>query len=796
MRPSTRVLPWLFVVVTCLILAPRAQAEWSHDHTAPKRVFPTLNTLQEFISAAVPDGSGGAYVLESDARTGVFRLYVAHLLANGEQDPAWPVNGVQIYNLAFTPFNGAMVSDGQGGLWVNWVDQRSGPLVTRFTRVLANGSIAPGFPADGATPVLSYPSTVTPNHQRVALAVGPTGTLYAVWQYAGGATSTDLAGCALTTGGAFTWAALMATTAADERNMDIALDSAPGSDALDVVYLSGSAAVFRQFSRTTGAPLAGEVNLSPAADFNARPQICTDALGGMLVAHQDTNVGLSVVMTRLRNGSISESGVSVSTSGVGGLVISDLIHTGGGNVWLAYAWSASSAVYVQRFTRSSNFAAYPVGTSWASPGVRVVGDGQGGALVLFQEPDGVVSRLAASRLGANGFPIGITVSAPVMSTPGSATIGAACSDGNGGMLVFGYDPGTLPSTMLRMKFDRWGALDGAPVLTSVRDVANDQGGFVRVAWQASYLDRDVDGVVSSYRVWRQVPVAAVAARSAQRSLAIDDGAQAELPLGTVRFEPIDATAATAAFAWELVATQAAATLPQYSLTVATTGDSSSASTNNIVFMVEARASSFGWTSPPDSGHSVDNIAPATPSSFAGAVVGANTLLTWNANTEPDVAGYEVYRGEKATFDPDPSNLVGLTALTNFLDLSAGQYYKLAAIDTHGNRSGYALLTPTGVLDAGDTAPRELSFTLASANPAVGGASLRYALPSACRVRVQLLDVNGRMVRTLLDASMAAGTYTARWDGRDATGARSAAGMYFARLTAGERTITRRIVLAE
>src|SRR5262249_37011400 len=143
------------------------------------------------------------------------------------------------------------------------------------------------------------------------------------------------------------------------------------------------------------------------------------------------------------------------------------------------------------------------------------------------------------------------------------------------------------------------------------------------------------------------------------------------------------------FAWELVTSQIAAAFPAYSLTVPTVADSGAGGPANTVYMVEARATAYGigWTSWPDSGRSVDNLPPATPSPFTGVVIGGTkTQLIWGANSETDLAGYQLHRGGSAVFVPGPGNLVTQTANTNFLDLAAGQYYKLCAIDTHGNRS--------------------------------------------------------------------------------------------------------------
>jgi flagellar hook assembly protein FlgD len=62
------------------------------------------------------------------------------------------------------------------------------------------------------------------------------------------------------------------------------------------------------------------------------------------------------------------------------------------------------------------------------------------------------------------------------------------------------------------------------------------------------------------------------------------------------------------------------------------------------------------------------------------------------------------------------------------------------------------------------------------------------------VRLEIVDVAGRQVRTLVDGVRPAGSGSARWDGRDASGAPAASGVYFARLTAGRETQVRRIVL--
>jgi len=84
------------------------------------------------------------------------------------------------------------------------------------------------------------------------------------------------------------------------------------------------------------------------------------------------------------------------------------------------------------------------------------------------------------------------------------------------------------------------------------------------------------------------------------------------------------------------------------------------------------------------------------------------------------------------------------------------------------------------------------------NPATGMISVRYSVPngSAGAVEVCVLDVTGRIVRRLVEKGQTAGSYTVTWDGFDEWLQPVPAGVYFARLTAGGRTTTGRLVLSE
>ena len=95
--------------------------------------------------------------------------------------------------------------------------------------------------------------------------------------------------------------------------------------------------------------------------------------------------------------------------------------------------------------------------------------------------------------------------------------------------------------------------------------------------------------------------------------------------------------------------------------------------------------------------------------------------------------------------------------------------------------------------AADTA-RAPSLGLASRNPGAR-AVLQYTLPANGRVSLRVYDLQGRVVRTLVDQDAAAGTFRATWDGTSDRGAASGPGVFFARLVADGRSVdTRKIVI--
>jgi hypothetical protein len=91
-------------------------------------------------------------------------------------------------------------------------------------------------------------------------------------------------------------------------------------------------------------------------------------------------------------------------------------------------------------------------------------------------------------------------------------------------------------------------------------------------------------------------------------------------------------------------------------------------------------------------------------------------------------------------------------------------------------------------------PPAFSVLSASPNPFAGETSVRWQLSRAGRVRVDVFDVRGARVATLVDHELHPGTFTATWGGTDDRGRGVSSGVYYARLSAGVTQTTAKLVL--
>jgi flagellar hook assembly protein FlgD len=82
------------------------------------------------------------------------------------------------------------------------------------------------------------------------------------------------------------------------------------------------------------------------------------------------------------------------------------------------------------------------------------------------------------------------------------------------------------------------------------------------------------------------------------------------------------------------------------------------------------------------------------------------------------------------------------------------------------------------------------------NPFNPSTTIRFQLERGGPVSLRVIDVRGRIVRTLVDDSRDAGWYQVRWNGTDDAGRAVASGLYFYRLRAGSFEDQKKLLLVK
>jgi hypothetical protein len=80
------------------------------------------------------------------------------------------------------------------------------------------------------------------------------------------------------------------------------------------------------------------------------------------------------------------------------------------------------------------------------------------------------------------------------------------------------------------------------------------------------------------------------------------------------------------------------------------------------------------------------------------------------------------------------------------------------------------------------------------NPFNPSTTISFELPKRERANLAVYNIEGKLVATLVDETLNAGFKEVTWHGKDARGNQVSTGVYFYRLTAGKRTIAKKMVL--
>ena len=232
-----------------------------------------------------------------------------------------------------------------------------------------------------------------------------------------------------------------------------------------------------------------------------------------------------------------------------------------------------------------------------------------------------------------------------------------------------------------------------PTIDAIDDIQGDQGQQVSLTWTKSGYDYvGSSDPITSYAVFRRIDELRDDQRThnqgpseqrAQEHRVAAPGGGSDDP---ERYPPGD---------WHYLLSVPARCDNEYSVVVPTLVDwDVETGTGYSVFFVRAATGdpSVYYDSPPDSGYSVDNIPPATPTGLDLEYNATQNLLSWDESPDEDFQHFRIYRADTLDFTPSPGNLHHVTIDTSWVDNVTEAwtyYYKMTAVDFAGNESDAA-----------------------------------------------------------------------------------------------------------
>jgi len=310
-----------------------------------------------------------------------------------------------------------------------------------------------------------------------------------------------------------------------------------------------------------------------------------------------------------------------------------------------------------------------------------------------------------------------------------------------------------------------------PVITSIADIGNDQGRKVKIRFNHSGHDQAASSTqVLQYEAYRRddAPPASSVSEGAS-------GMSARTLLAT---------------GWTQVGVVAAHEEDSYGIDVSTIGDSTvTLGQYYSTFYIRGATAAPGtfYDSAPDSGYSLDNLAPGVP----GGLLYTTGTLSWDESSAADFDYFTVYGSDTDDF--------GTTTLVDYsvaptMDVSGSPYvfYFVTATDFSGNEGKPARVNTLS--NAGGTPTSYVLSVTNYPNPFNPRTTVKYTVPSKGIVTITVYDARGARVATVFRGERAAGAYSVEWNARADDGAIVSSGVYFARIEQAGSIRTRKMVL--
>ena len=190
-----------------------------------------------------------------------------------------------------------------------------------------------------------------------------------------------------------------------------------------------------------------------------------------------------------------------------------------------------------------------------------------------------------------------------------------------------------------------------------------------------------------------------------------------------------------------------------------------------------------------------------PGAFIDSVAGLyNPYLQWHTvditdlniiTNDPNgiVVGHIIGPGDSVGVLRDP-----------VLDYPANMWNYVGGIWTPGSSGDHMLrlkvipITFTGIAEKPGEHYSNFAFGQITPNPMRTHTVIEYQLATAQRVSLDIYNVSGQLVKTLVNRQEQSGTHQVSWNSQDGRGRQVASGIYFLKLKAGDNTATKKLLL--
>jgi len=262
------------------IYAQHIDATGAAQWTADGRPVCTAVDSQSYINI-ISDGNGGAILAWLDRRSGSNQIYAQRIAGNGT--PLWALNGVLVANSPDgSPYMG-LVSDGAGGVILVWEDLRSGSTANLdvYAQRINKDGIIQWTP--GGLPI----STETIQEIFPSITSDDTGGAIIVWSDARDG-SDDVYAQRINASGVLQWTAgglkIVGNPDQRERSLNIVSDGASG--AIVLYSLSTTRDIYTQKIDASGVPQWDATAIGTTFYYTYKPIFVSDGLGGAIFIWQ------------------------------------------------------------------------------------------------------------------------------------------------------------------------------------------------------------------------------------------------------------------------------------------------------------------------------------------------------------------------------------------------------------------------------------------------------------------------------------------------------------------------------